>query len=73
MFVYLNDTLVYSKTKAEHIGHVWQVLQLLIENKLFVKAEKCQSHLSTVSFLGSIIENDWIKATTFIGFCKFFP
>ena len=35
--------------------HVHQVLQRLLDNHLFVKAEKCEFHASTVSFLGFII------------------
>ncbi|XP_059206306.1 uncharacterized protein LOC131985279 [Centropristis striata] len=39
----------------EHIQHVHQVLQRLLENRLFVKAEKCEFHATTVTFLGHII------------------
>ena len=35
--------------------HVRQVLQWLLENQLFVKAEKCEFHTSEVSFLSFII------------------
>jgi len=31
------------------------VLQRLLENKLYVKAEKCEFHVSTVTFLGYVI------------------
>lgn len=36
---------------------MWLVLQRLLENKLFVQAEKCDFHISSVSFLGYIIES----------------
>ena len=39
--VYLDDILVFSKTATEHSRHIRQVLQRLLENRLFVKAEKC--------------------------------
>ncbi len=45
----------------EHILHVRQVLQRLLENKLYVKAEKCEFHVSSVSFLGYIIEGGQVK------------
>lgn len=37
------------------------VLQRLLENRLLVKAEKCDCHVSSVSFLGFIIEKGQIK------------
>lgn len=40
VFVYLDNILIFSK--SEHVSHVRQVLQCLLENKLFVKAEKCK-------------------------------
>lgn len=36
--------------------HVRQVLQWLLENKLFIKGEKCKFHVETVPFLGYISE-----------------
>jgi len=39
MLVYMDDILIFSKSKQE----VRLVLQRLLENQLFVKAEKCSS------------------------------
>jgi hypothetical protein len=36
--------LVFSRSAQEHVLHVQQVLQLLLENQLFGKAEKCEFH-----------------------------
>ncbi len=55
VFVYLDDILIFSLSPSEHEQHVRQVLQRLLENKLYAKAEKCEFHVSTVSFLGHII------------------
>ncbi|TKS65266.1 Retrotransposon-like protein 1 [Collichthys lucidus] len=55
VFVYLDDILIFSKTKEDHIHHVQGVLQRLLENLLFVKAEKCEFHAPSVSFLGYIV------------------
>lgn len=37
------------------IQHVRQVLQPLLDHQLFVKPEKCEFHVPTVSFLGFVI------------------
>ena len=55
VFVYLDDILIFSKSEPEHVQHVQSVLQRLLENQLFVKAEKCEFHASEVTFLGFII------------------
>lgn len=39
VFVYLDDILIFSRDPTEHISHVWQVLQQLLENRLYIKAE----------------------------------
>ena len=62
VFVYLDDILIFSKSPAEHVAHVRQVLQRLLENKLYVKAEKCEFHQQSVPFLGYIIERGQVKA-----------
>ena len=55
VFVYLDDILIFSDTMEEHIDHVRLVLQRLLENRLFAKAEKCEFHRTTVQFLGFIV------------------
>ncbi len=57
VFVYLGGILIFSKNMSDHVSHVRQVLQWLLENKLFTKAEKCEFHAKTVSFLGYVIES----------------
>lgn len=46
---------------TEHWQHIFLVLQWLLENKLFVKAKKCEFHITLVSFFGFIIECKQIK------------
>lgn len=57
--VYLDDMPLFSKDLDEHKQHVRKVLQRLLENKLRVKAEKCEFHASSVSFFGYILERRW--------------
>ena len=55
VYVYLDDILIYSPDLASHRLHVTQVLQRLLDNHLFVKAEKSEFHVHTISFLGFIV------------------
>ena len=55
VFVYLDDFLFFFWSAQDHVLHVRQVLQRLLEKQLFVKAKKCEFHRSTISFLGYII------------------
>lgn len=61
VFVYLDDILIFSQTREEHVDHVRRVLQRLLQHQLFVKAEKCEFHQTTVSFLGLVISPGLIK------------
>lgn len=54
-FVYIDDILIFSPDLQTHVQVVRQVLQRLLESRLYVKAEKCEFHRSTVSFLGYVI------------------
>ncbi|KAI3371555.1 hypothetical protein L3Q82_023589 [Scortum barcoo] len=62
VFVYLDDILIYSRNLPDHQLHVRQVLQRLLENRLFVKKEKCEFHASQVDFLGFIIKEGCVQA-----------
>ena len=58
VFVYLDDILIFSRNLEEHVTHVRSVLRRLLDNSLYVKAEKCDFHAPFVSFLGYIIARD---------------
>lgn len=62
VFVYLDDILIFSKNQSDHENHVRQVLLRLLENKLFVKAEKCEFHQESVGFLGYIVGHGRLEA-----------
>ncbi len=55
VIVYIDDILVYSDTFDEHVQQVRRVLQRLIDHRLYAKAEKCEFHQTSTSFLGYII------------------
>lgn len=56
VLVYLDDILIYSRTLADHIHHITQVLRLC-KHHLYLKLEKCLFHHSTTQYLGYITHN----------------
>ncbi len=59
--IYLNNILIFSKTLDEHRRIVKRVLQCLHENKLFLKAEKCEFEVLKTEYLGVIISEDSVR------------
>ena len=55
------DILVYSATLEDPIADVRAVLEFLLANHPFVKAEKCQFHQKAVSFLGYQISPQGVR------------
>ncbi len=55
IIVYLNDILVYLKTKKEHVQHVKKILQTLKKVDLRIKSEKSEFHVQSVQFLKFIV------------------
>ena len=60
MIVFIDDILVYSKSKKEHEEHLRMVLEILREKKLYVKFSKCEFWLDAVSFLGHVVSKDGV-------------
>ncbi len=59
--IYLDDILIFSKTLDEHRRIVKCVLQRLRENKLFLKAKKCEFEVLETEYLGVIISKDSVR------------
>ena len=53
--VFVDDILIYSKSKEDHEGHLRIVLQTLREHKLYAKFSKCEFWLTEVRFLGHVV------------------
>ncbi len=58
---YIDDILIYSKSEDEHIDNVRTVLSRLLENQLYVKAEKCEFHVKQTTFLGYHISHEGVR------------
>nr|GFC59721.1 retrotransposon protein, putative, Ty3-gypsy subclass [Tanacetum cinerariifolium] len=55
IIVFIDDILVFSKSKEEHEDHLRTILQILRREKLYAKFSKCEFWLSSVTFLGHIV------------------
>jgi hypothetical protein len=53
--VFIDDILIFSKTKEEHKKHLRLVLEKLRSNQLYAKFSKCEFWLTKVAFLGHVI------------------
>ena len=60
VIVFIDDILVYSKSKKEHEEHLRMVLEMLREKKLYVKFSKCEFWINSVSFLGHVVSKDGV-------------
>jgi transposase InsO family protein len=58
--IYLDDILIYSKTKEEHLEHIKSALTLLRKHGLYVKLSKCSFMQEQTEFLGHVISKDGI-------------
>ncbi|GJS76084.1 putative reverse transcriptase domain-containing protein [Tanacetum coccineum] len=60
VIVFIDDILIYSKTKEKHEVYLKLVLELLRKEKLFAKFSKCEFWLQEVHFLGHVVNQSGI-------------
>ncbi|KAL4347811.1 hypothetical protein GQ457_17G010440 [Hibiscus cannabinus] len=61
MVVFIDDILVYSRTKEDHDKHLRLVLQTLLENQLYAKLSKCEFWIREVVFVGHVVSSEGIR------------
>nr|GEZ54214.1 putative reverse transcriptase domain-containing protein [Tanacetum cinerariifolium] len=60
VIVFIDDILIYSKSKEEHEVHQKLILELLKKEKLFGKFSKCEFWLQEVRFLRHVVNSEGI-------------
>jgi hypothetical protein len=61
IIVYLDDILIFSRTREERVQHVRQILSVLQREKLFVKLSKCEFGKTSLVYLGYIVGGGELK------------
>ncbi|GKD50387.1 putative reverse transcriptase domain-containing protein [Tanacetum coccineum] len=60
VIVFIDDILIYSKSKEEYAKHLNLILELHKKEELYVKFSKCEFWLSKVQFLSHVIDSEGI-------------
>jgi hypothetical protein len=60
VMVFIDDTLIYSRSMEEHEEHLRIVLQQLGEHQLYAKFSKCEFWIKEVLFLGHVVSPEGI-------------
>ena len=55
VIVYLDDILVFSRSKEEHLEHLKLVLRTLQEEKLLINLKKCSFMKEELIYLGFVV------------------
>jgi hypothetical protein len=59
--VFIDDILIYSKSREDHEHHLRIVLRILRSHQLYAKLSKCEFWLEKIAFLGHILTAEGIE------------
>ena len=60
IIVFIDDILIYSKSKEEHEEHLRLMMELLRKEQLYAKLSKCEFWIREVKFLGHVVSEEGI-------------
>ncbi|KEP45598.1 putative Transposon Tf2-1 polyprotein, partial [Rhizoctonia solani 123E] len=60
--IYLDDILIFSNSKEDHVKHVQEVLKRLRDNSCYCNLEKCFFFKPEVEYLGVIANREGVRA-----------
>ncbi|GJX23431.1 putative reverse transcriptase domain-containing protein [Tanacetum coccineum] len=60
VILFIDEILIYSKSKEEHVEHLKSILEFLKKEGLYAKFSKYDFWLSRVQFLGHVIDSEGI-------------
>ena len=61
VIVYLDDILIFSKTKVEHLKHLVAVMKKLQQEKLLINMKKCSFMKTELIYLGFVISANELR------------
>lgn len=61
VIIYLDDILIFIRSKEEHMNHLEMVLRRLYQEKLIINQEKCEFLKIELVYLGFVVANGCIK------------
>ena len=61
VIIYLDDTLIFSKTLEDHMMHIWKVFEKLKEENLLINLKKCSFVKKELVYLGFVVSSEGLK------------
>eukprot|EP01129_Flabellula_baltica_P005313 TRINITY_DN1914_c0_g1_i2.p1 TRINITY_DN1914_c0_g1~~TRINITY_DN1914_c0_g1_i2.p1 ORF type:complete len:1713 (-),score=246.34 TRINITY_DN1914_c0_g1_i2:39-5177(-) len=60
VLIYIDDIIIFSKSFDDHLLHIGNVLDVIIEKKLVLNFSKCRFATSTIKYLGHVVSRGFI-------------
>ena len=61
VIVYLDDILIFSKSREQHVKHVRKFLYIMRKEQLFLNMSKCEFGKTSLVYLGHIVGRSELK------------